>query len=136
MAWTFQGCLGVSWDGANSIVPYDGIFETCQINNPPRFITECDCDGNAWLAQTGSNPIYTPSAQDCLYNMKADGSGIERASFGDCCANPITPIATTDPTVAEYPGMFRTGTIRGILVSPAPASIPPHPILSYVMNTP
>lgn len=113
--WTFQGCLGVSWEGADSIIPYDGIFDTCQINNPPRFITECDCDGTAWQSETGNSPVFTPSMQGCLYNMRADGTGIERASFVDCCVNPTTLLVTDSPSTAEYAGMFRAGTVRGIL---------------------
>lgn len=114
----FQGCLGVFWDGAASIVPYGGIFETCQINNPPRFITDCDCNSSAWQTQTGSRAKFTPSAQGCLYNMKADGTGLERATFRNCCSNdPSVPLTTADPFNGLYIGMFQTGTIRGILVS-------------------
>ena len=111
----FQGCLGVSWDAATSIIPYDGIFNTCQINNPPRFITQCDCAEQAWLTGTGAPAIYTPSTQGCLYNMRADGSGLDRATSTDCCTNPTTAEPSSDPANALFQGMFKTGTVRGIL---------------------
>jgi len=112
-SWVFQGCLGISYDSTTSIIPYDGIFETCQINNPPRFITECDCGEAAWLSQTGANPVFTPSAQNCLYNMRS--TGIERSSFGSCCSTPIAPLTFDTPSTALYAGMFYPGTVRGIL---------------------
>uniref|UniRef100_A0A061RH36 IPT/TIG domain-containing protein n=1 Tax=Tetraselmis sp. GSL018 TaxID=582737 RepID=A0A061RH36_9CHLO len=117
--WVFQGCLGYRDNETDTLLPYDGMLDSCLINTMPEFITDCTPrhpSGDCGVITEFRSISYTP-ALNCSYRIQNGGIVPQDSSFACCNSSfPLTPVneQQVDASAGVYKGMYLPAVLSGL----------------------